>query len=247
MDATYLKVRDPDLHQVVSKAVVVATGITAAGDREVLGLAVGDSEAETFWSEFLRSLRHRGLGGVRLVISDAHDGLTKAIKRNLQGATWQRCRVHFTRNVLAKVPKASADMVAAALRTVFVHPDPDEVSSAWDRVADTFASQFPKVAELMAQAKPDVLAFTAFPFEHWRKIWSTNPLERVNKEIKRRADVVGIFPNDDAVVRLVGAVLAEQHDDWATQRHYLSEGSMAKIRQRRDTGDQSVPELVAVN
>jgi transposase-like protein len=247
LDATYLKVRDPDLHQVVSKAVVVATGITTAGDREVLGLAVGDSEAETFWAEFLRSLRNRGLGGVRLVVSDAHDGLTKAVRRNLQGASWQRCRVHFTRNVLAKVPKASADMVAAALRTVFVHPDPTEVSSAWDRVADTFSSQFPKVTDLMNQAKADVLAFSSFPFEHWRKIWSTNPLERLNKEIKRRADVVGIFPNDDSVVRLVGAVLAEQHDDWATQRHYLSEGSMAKIRQRRDTEDRSVPELVALS
>jgi putative transposase len=247
LDATYLKVRDPDLHQVVSKAVVVATGITTGGDREVLGLAVGDSEAETFWAEFLRSLRNRGLSGVRLVVSDAHDGLTKAVRRSFQGASWQRCRVHFTRNVLAKVPKASADMVAAALRTVFVHPDPTEVSSAWDRVADTFSSQFPKVTDMMNQAKADVLAFSAFPFEHWRKIWSTNPLERVNKEIKRRADVVGIFPNDDAVVRLVGAVLAEQHDDWATQRHYLSEGSMAKIRQRRDTEDQSVPELVALS
>jgi putative transposase len=154
---------------------------------------------------------------------------------------------HFSRNVLAKVPKSSADMVAAALRTVFVHPDPAEVASAWDRVADTFTAQFPKVSDLMAQAKADVLAFSAFPFEHWRKIWSTNPLERVNKEIKRRADVVGIFPGDESVVRLVGAVLAEQHDDWAIQRHYLSEGSMAKIRPKRDTEDESVPELVVLN
>jgi transposase-like protein len=154
LDATYLKVRDPELHQVVSKAVVVATGITTAGDREVLGLAVGDSEAETFWAEFLRSLRNRGLGGVRPVISDAHDGLTKAVRRCLQGASWQRCRVHFTRNVLAKVPKASADMVAAALRTVFVHPDPAEVSAAWDRVADTFSSQFPKVTHRSSPRSP---------------------------------------------------------------------------------------------
>jgi putative transposase len=168
LDATYLKVRDPNLHQVVSKAVVVATGITTGGDREILGLAVGDSEAETFWSEFLRTLRHRGLGGVRLVISDAHDGLTKAIKRSFQGASWQRCRVHFARNVLAKVPKGSADMAAAALRTVFVHPDPTELSAAWDRVTDTFAGQFPKVTELMRDAKTDVLAFSAFPAEHWK-------------------------------------------------------------------------------
>jgi putative transposase len=246
LDATYLKVRDPNLHQVVSKAVVVATGITTGGDREVLGLAVGDSEAETFWAEFLRSLRHRGLGGVRLVISDAHDGLTKAVRRVFQGASWQRCRVHFARNVLAKVPKGSADMVAAALRTVFVHPDPGELSVAWDRVADTFAAQFPKVTELMNTAKADVLAFSAFPFEHWKKIWSTNPLERLNKEIKRRSDVVGIFPGDDSVIRLVGAVLAEQNDDWATQRHYLSEGSMAKLRSPRDTQHQPAAELIAL-
>jgi putative transposase len=199
---------------------------------EVLGLAVGDSEAETSWAEFLRSLRNRGLGGVRLVVSHAHDGLTKAVRRNLKGASWQRCRMRFTRNVLAKVPNASADMVAAALRTVFVHPDPNEVASAWDPVADTFSSQFSKLTDMMNLAKADVLAFSAFPFEHWRKIWSTNPMERVNQEIKIRADVVGILPNDDAVVRLVGAVLAEQHDDRATQRHYLSKGSMAKIRLR---------------
>jgi putative transposase len=247
LDATYLKVRDPALHQVVSKAVVVATGITAGGDREVLGLAVGDSESETFWSEFVRSLRHRGLSGVRLVISDAHEGLTAAIRRNFQGASWQRCRVHFARNVLAKVPKGSADMVAAALRTVFVHPDPAELSAAWDRVADTFAAQFPKVADLMNQAKTDVLAFSAFPPEHWKKCWSTNPLERLNKEIKRRADVVGIFPGDDSVIRLVGAVLAEQHDDWATQRHYLSEASMAKLRPQRDTDPQPAEALPALS
>jgi putative transposase len=246
LDATYLKVRDANLHQVVSKAVVVATGITTGGDREILGLAVGDSESETFWSEFVRSLRKRGLGGVRLVISDAHDGLTAAIRRNFQGASWQRCRVHFARNVLAKVPKGSADMVAAALRTVFVHPDPTELSAAWDRVADTFATQFPKVTELMNTAKTDVLAFSAFPAEHWKKCWSTNPLERLNKEIKRRSDVVGIFPSDDSVIRLVGAVLAEQHDDWATQRHYLSEGSMAKLRPQRDT-DQPAAELPALS
>ena len=186
LDATYVKARDTELHQVVSRAVVIATGITANGDREVLGLAVGDSEAETFWTEFLRSLRRRGLAGVRLVISDAHEGLKTAARKTLQGASWQRCRVHFARNVLARVPKGHQDVVAAALRTVFVHPNPAEISAAWDRTADMFARQFPKVKELMDTAKGDVLAVRTYPPDHWRKIWSNNPLERLNKEIKRR-------------------------------------------------------------
>ena len=234
LDATYVKARDSDLHQVVSRAVVIATGITATGDREVLGLAVGDSEDEAFWTEFLRSLKRRGLGGVRLVISDAHEGLKTSIRKMFQGASWQRCRVHFARNVLSRVPKGHQDVVAAALRTVFVHPNKAEIAAAWDRTADMLAGQFPKVKDLMDTAKSDVLAFTAFPVDHWRKIWSNNPLERLNKEIKRRTNVVQIFPNDAAIVRLVGAVLAEQHDDWATHRHYLSEGSMAKLHPPRD-------------
>ena len=246
LDATYVKARDTDLHQVVSRAVVIATGITANGDREVLGLAVGDSEDEAFWTEFLRSLRRRGLGGVRLVISDAHEGLKAAARKTLQGASWQRCRVHFARNVLARVPKGHQDVVAAALRTVFVHPDPTEMAAAWDRTADMFARQFPKVKELMDTAKPDVLAFSAFPVDHWRKIWSNNPLERLNKEIKRRTNVVQIFPNDPAIVRLVGAVLAEQHDDWATRRHYLSEGSMAKLYPTRDNDNATGTEMLAI-
>jgi putative transposase len=246
LDATYVKARDTDLHQVVSRAVVIATGITANGDREVLGLAVGDSEDESFWSEFLRSLRRRGLAGVRLVISDAHEGLKAAARKTLQGASWQRCRVHFARNVLARVPKGHQDVVAAALRTVFVHPDPAEMSAAWDRTADMFARQFPKVKDLMDAAKPDVLAFAAFPADHWRKIWSNNPLERLNKEIKRRTNVVQIFPNDPAIVRLVGAVLAEQHDDWATHRHYLSEASMAKLYPTRDNDTATGTEMLAI-
>jgi len=244
LDATYLKVRDPKLHQTVSKAVVIATGITAAGDREVLGVAIGDSEEEGFWTEFCRSLRARGLRGVRLVISDAHHGLRNAIARTFQGASWQRCRVHFARNVLAKVPKGSADMVAAALRTVFLHPTSDEIASAWDRCATTLDARFPAVAELMRTAKPDVLAFSAFPAEHWRKIWSNNPLERLNKEIKRRCNVVQIFPNNDAVIRLVGAILIDQHDEWATHRRYLSEQSMAKLT-TRDTDHVPAGELTA--
>jgi transposase-like protein len=235
LDATYVNARDTARHQIVSRAVVVATGVAATGEREVLGLAVGDSEDEVFWTEFLRSLRARGLSGVRLVISDAHAGLTKAVKKVLSGASWQRCRVHFARNVLARVPKGSQDMVAAALRTVFVHTDPVELAATWDHVANTFNAKFPKVTELMHAAKADVLAFSAFPAEHWRKIWSTNPLERLNKEIKRRSNVIGIFPNDASVVRLVGAVLLEQHEDWQIgDRRYFSEASMAKLYPERD-------------
>ena len=243
LDATYVKARDTDLHQVVSRAVVIATGITASGDREVLGLAVGDSEAETFWTEFLRSLRRRGLSGVRLVISDAHEGLKAAARKTLQGASWQRCRVHFARNLLALVPKGHQDVVAAALRTVFMHPNANEISSAWDRTADMFNRQFPKVKVLMDAAKTDVLAFSVFPPDHWRKIWSNNPLERLNKEIKRRTNVVGIFPNDTAVIRLVGAVLADQHDDWIIARRYLTDTSLAELHATRDTDNAQPAEL----
>jgi putative transposase len=235
LDATYVNARDTARHQVVSRAVVIATAVTATGEREVLGLAVGDSEDEVFWTEFLRSLRARGLGGVRLVISDAHAGLTKAVRKVLSGAAWQRCRVHFARNLLCRVPKGQQDMVAAAVRTIFVHTDTDELKATWDQVADTLGAKFPKVTELMHAAKTDVLAFSAFPSEHWRKIWSTNPLERVNKEIKRRSNVVGIFPNDAAVIRLVGAVLLETHEDWQIgDRRYFSEQSMAKLYPERD-------------
>lgn len=225
---------------------VIAPGITASGDREVLGLAVGDSEAETFWTEFLRSLRRRGLAGVRLVISDAHEGLKAAARKTLQGASWQRCRVHYARNLLALVPKGHQDVVAAALRTVFMHPNAEEISTAWDRTADMFNRQFPKVKVLMDAAKTDVLAFSAFPPDHWRKIWSNNPLERLNKEIKRRTNVVQIFPNNAAIVRLVGAVLAEQHDDWATHRHYLSDASMAKLYPTRDTDTATGDSILAI-
>ncbi len=235
VDATYLHVRD-DRRQVVSKAVVVATGITAAGEREVLGVDVGDSEDEVFWKRFLRSLRQRGLGGVRLVISDQHAGLTKAIAVCFQGAAHQRCRVHFVRNLLACVPKSHQQMVAAAFRMIFAQPDAAGVARQWDATRDMLAAQFPKAAALMGEAKVEVTAFAAFPFAHWRKIWSTNPLERLNKEIKRRCRVVGIFPNDASVIRLVGAVLADTHDEWqAADRRYLAEGSMAALYPERDT------------
>lgn len=235
LDATYLHVRRPG--QVTSMAVVVATGVTATGGREVLGVDVGDSEDEVFWRGFLRTLKERGLTGVRLVISDQHAGLVAALRRVLQGAAHQRCRVHFVRNLLALVPKSHKDMVAAVFRTIFAQPDPATVAATWDSVQDQLAAAFPKIGPLMDEAKPEVLAFTAFPRSHWPKLWSTNPLERVNKEIKRRARVVGIFPNDAAVIRLVGAVLADMHDEWqVSDRRYLSEGSMALLKPTSDTG-----------
>ena len=227
-DATYVKGRVNS--RVVSRAVVVATGVTATGDREVLGVAVGDSEDGGFWTAFLQGLRARGLGGVQLVISDHHLGLKAAIASVFIGAAWQRCRVHFMRNVLSRVPKASAEMVAAAVRTVFAQPDADHVRSQLDEVTRMLASQFPDVAAMLADATEDLLAFTSFPQAHWRKLWSTNPLERLNGEIKRRTNVVGIFPNDAAVARLITAVVVETHDEWAVaERRYLSDESMAKL------------------
>ena len=228
LDATYVKAHQGA--QVVSKAIVIATGVARDGNREVLGLAVGDSEDKAFWTAFLRSLRSRGLGGVRLVISDAHEGLRGAIDKVMLGAAWQRCRVHFLRNVLAKVPKGSAEMVAAAIRTVFAQPDAAAVAEQLDSIAGKLGRQFPAVEQMLRDAAVDICAFASFPQAHWKKIWSTNPLERVNKEIKRRTNVVGIFPNEAAVVRLAGAVLLELHDEWqVTERRYLAEGSMAKL------------------
>jgi transposase-like protein len=235
LDATYLHVRNAT-SQVVSMAVVVATGISADGGREVLGLDVGDSEDEVFWRAFLTDLKKRGLAGVRLVISDQHAGLVAALKRSFQGTAHQRCRVHFARNLLALVPKSHTDMVAAVFRTIFAQPDASTVAATWDEVRDQLAARFPKIGPLMDEAKAEVLAFTGFPRAHWSKVWSTNPLERVNKEIKRRARVVGIFPNDAAVIRLVGAVLADMHDEWQSgDRRYLSEGSMALLKPNGDT------------
>jgi putative transposase len=228
LDATYCKARVD--HRVVSQAVVVATGVAADGHREVLGFDVGDSEDGAFWTAFLRSLRTRGLGGVQLVISDAHAGLKAAISSVFLGAAWQRCRVHFLRNVLAQVPKGSAEMVAAAIRTIFAQPGPVHVADQLDTIATMLGRQFPKVESMLRAAAGDVTAFAGFPVSHWKKIWSTNPLERLNKEIKRRTDVVGVFPNPAALLRLAGAVLAEAHDEWqVADKRYLSEGSMALL------------------
>jgi putative transposase len=237
LDATYVKAHDGA--HVVSKAIIVATGVAADGNREVLGVAVGDSEDKAFWTAFLRQLRTRGLSGVRLVISDAHEGLRSAIDKVMLGAAWQRCRVHFLRNVLAKVPKASAEMVAAAIRTIFAQPDSASVAAQLDAIAEKLGRQFPAVEAMLKDAAVDICAFAAFPQAHWKKIWSTNPLERVNKEIKRRTNVVGIFPNEAGVLRLAGSVLIELHDEWqVTERRYLSVGSMAKIYETDNDGNR---------
>jgi putative transposase len=228
LDATYCKARVD--HRVVSQAVVVATGVAADGRREVLGFDVGDSEDGAFWTAFLRGLKTRGLFGVQLVISDAHAGLKAAIEAVLLGAAWQRCRVHFLRNVLAQVPKGHAEMVAAAIRTVFAQPDAEHVRSQLDVIAGMLGRQFPKVEAMLREAGDEVTAFADFPASHWKKVWSTNPLERVNKEIKRRTDVVGVFPNPAALLRLAGSVLVETHDEWqVSDRRYLSESSMALL------------------
>ncbi len=228
LDATYCKVRVNG--RVVSQAVVIATGVSADGRREVLGCQVGDSETEAFWTEFLRSLRDRHLGGVQLVISDSHRGLTNAVTAVLQGASWQRCRVHFMRNALAKVSKGHAEMVAATIRTIFAQPTGGEVRHQVTVVADMLEGQFPAVADLLRDATADLTAFADFPHAHWQKIWSTNPLERLNREVKRRTDVVGIFPNTAALLRLSACVLIEAHDEWQdSDRRYLSEESMALL------------------
>ncbi len=228
LDATYCKARVAG--RGVSRAVVIATGVSADGRREVLGCAVGDRETEAFWTEFLRELRDRDLSGVQLVISDSHRGLVNAISTVLQGAAWQRCRVHFMRNVLARVGKGHGEMVAAAVRTVFAQPTGPGVRAHVEVVAKTLDSQFPAVAGMLRDARDELTAFADFPEAHWRKIWSTNPLERLNREVKRRTDVVGIFPNDTALLRLAGCVLIEAHDEWqVTDRRYLSEASMAQL------------------
>lgn len=226
LDATYLKSRDGG--RVVNKAVVIAVGVNAEGRREVLGLAVGPAETEAFWREFLRQLTKRGLAGVQLAVSDAHEGLKKAAAKVLS-ATWQRCRVHFMRNALAHVPRRQHQMVAAVIRTAFVQENQEQARAQWRETADKLRERFPGIGKLMDNAEDDVLAYMAFPKEHWPQLGSTNPLERLNKEIKRRARVVGIFPNDGAIVRLVGALLDEQTDEWQVTRRYMSREVLAKL------------------
>jgi transposase-like protein len=261
LDATYLKQREGG--RIVSVAAIIAVAVSTDGRREIIGLKVGPSEAETFWSGFLKAVVRRGLKGVKLVVSDAHEGLKQAIARVL-GATWQRCRVplagacasvpagpdrqlccRWMRNALAHVPKGQHTMVAAALRQAFLQPDAATARHTWRQVADQLRPRWPKLAALMDESEHDVLAFLAFPAQHRTKLHSTNPLERLNKEVKRRADVVGIFPNEAAIVRLVGAVLMEQHDEWQLQHRYMQLEAMAELTTTADAEPLQLPPRAA--
>jgi transposase-like protein len=227
LDATYVKARRDG--RIVSVAVIIAVGVNGDGRREVLGMSIGASEAETFWTDFLRTLTRRGLRGVKLVISDAHEGLKAAITKVLN-ATWQRCRIHFMRNVLAHAGKQGRGVVSAFIGTAFAQPDADAAHKQWRQVADQLRPKVKKLADFMDDAENDVLAYMDFPPAHRTKLHSTNPIERVNGEIKRRTDVVGIFPNDEAIIRLVGAILLEQNDEWAVQRgRYMTLESVATV------------------
>ena len=240
LDATYVKVRRD--HHIVSVAVIVAVGVNTDGRREVLGMTVGHSEAEPFWTEFLRKLTRRGLRGVKLVVSDAHEGLKAAVTKVLS-ATWQRCRVHFMRNAMAYAGKTQRRIVSAWVGTAFAQDDAAAARKQWREVADQARPRMPKLAKLMDDAEADVLAYMGFPGQHRVKLHSTNPLERLNGEIKRRSDVVGIFPNEAAVTRLIGALLLEQNDEWAVQRaRYMSLETIAPLS---DTAPVSLPPLAA--
>ena len=234
LDATYLKVRQGG--RTVSVAAIIAVAANTDGRREIIGLSIGDSEAMVFWMEFLRSLVKRGLKGVKLVISDAHEGLKAAAFKVFQGTTWQRCRVHTTRNLLARVPKPQQSRLATLLRDAFTAPNAEKAHATWRAIADQARSAHPKLAEAMEEAENDVLAYMDFPAAHRVKLHSTNGLERLNKEVKRRADVVGIFPNEASIVRLVGAVLLEANDEWQLQHSYLSIEAFASV----DTVDEEI-------
>lgn len=225
-DALVVKCRERG--RTVNVCVVHAVGVNKDGFRESLGLDVVTAEDGAAWLAFLRALVARGLSGVKLVSSDAHPGLVDAIAATLPGAAWQRCRTHFMRNLLTRVPKSAQSFVATMVRTIFAQPDADTVREQHRRIVDQLETRFPEAAQLLDEAAPDLLAFTGFPKEHWRQVWSNNSLERLNKEIRRRTDVIGIFPDRASIVRLVGAVLAEQNDEWAVARRYMSAESIAK-------------------
>jgi putative transposase len=235
LDALTEKVREAG--RIVNVAVVIATGVNVDGHREILGMDVITNEDGAGWTAFLRSLVARGLTRVALVVSDAHEGLKQAIAAVLPGSSWQRCRTHFMRNLLTRVPKVHQSLVATLVRSIFDQPDQAQVLAQHTRIVEQLTDRFPDAATMLIDAGGDLLAFAAYPKEHWRQIWSNNPQERLNKELRRRTDVVGIFPNRAAIVRLVGAVLAEQHDEWAVARRYMSAESLTKARFRVVDGD----------
>lgn len=227
VDATFPKVREGG--RVQSMAFVIAIGVKATGEREVLGFDIGTSEDSAFWSAFLRNLKDRGLKGVQLAISDAHAGLKQAITQVFIGTTWQRCRVHLMRNVLGQVLKSAQPMVSSIVRTIFAQPNQQAARAQLRQVVDELGKRYPKAMNILQEAEDDVLAYMAFPTEHWKQIHSNNPLERLNREMRRRMDVVGIFPNRGSVIRLMGSILHEQHDEWIVSRKYFSRESMAKL------------------
>ena len=238
LDATYVKVRQDG--RIVSVAVTVAVGVNTDGRREILGLAIGPSEAEVFWTDFLRKLKRRGLRGVKLAISDSHEGIKASVSK-VFSATWQRCRVHFMRNVLAHAGKQGRGVVSAFIATAFAQPDAEAARKQWREVADQLRPKVPKLAAILDQAEEDVLAYMTFPAQHRAKLHSTNPIERLNGEIKRRTEVVGIFPNEDAITRLIGAILLEQNDEWAVQRaRYMTLETIATM------GEDQIVKLPAV-
>ena len=253
LDATYLDVRRRG--RVVSQALVVATGVSGHGRREILGMALGDAETTDFWTEFLRGLRERGLKiatdadplGVALVTSDAHAGLKAAVKAILPGASWQRCRVHFARNVTQKIGSARSRPVNALISTIFAQTTREAVTAQYKAVTESLRTTFPDVCEMLEAAQADLTGFASMPREHWQKIWSNNPIERLNREIKRRADVVQIFPDRESVTRLIGAVLAEQHEEWQyAERRYLSETSMRTLVHTLQDHDQTIDQELRI-
>ena len=255
VDATYLDVRVG--HRVVCRALVVATGVSAEGRREILGMALGDAETTDFWTSFLRSLRERGLKvpspedptGVVLVTSDAHAGIRAAVRAILPGASWQRCRVHFARNITSRLGSARSKPVNALVSTIFAQTSREAVMAQYKHVVDSLREAFPEIAQMLKDAEPDLTAFAAFPREHWQKIWSNNPIERLNREIKRRADVVQVFPDSESVTRLIGSVLLEQHEEWQYgERRYLSQTSLQRLTDMLHTDNSTAgrPALPAI-